>query len=63
MGMVHDWVSFPSGGTDPEEQERLRRHERTGRPFGSERFIRKMQRAVGRVLRPQKGGHPRRKKN
>jgi len=57
--MIDDWASFLSAGIDPQEQERLRRHERTGRPLGSQRFIKKLEKALGRVLRPQKGGRPR----
>ena len=36
-----------------EELKILKRHEHTGRPLGSERFIDKMEQAMGRVLRPQ----------
>jgi putative transposase len=61
--MIDDWASFLSAGMDPQEQERLYRHERTGRPLGSERFIKKLEKALRRVLRPQKGGRPRKKKN
>jgi putative transposase len=61
--MIEDWAGFLSVGVDPQEQERLRRHERTGRPLGSERFIKKLEKTLGRVLRPQKGGRPRKKKN
>jgi len=34
----------------------LRRHERTGRPFGGERFLARLERLVGRVLHPGKAG-------
>jgi len=34
----------------------LRRHERTGRPLGNERFVTRVERLLGRVLRPQKRG-------
>jgi REP-associated tyrosine transposase len=57
--MVDDWSSFLSEGTDEQEQALLRRHESTGRPLGSKRFIRKLEKILGRVLRPQKGGRPR----
>ena len=61
--MDDDWAGFLAAGTDPQEQERLRRHEQTGRPLGSERFIKKLEKTLGRVLRPQKGGRPRKKRN
>jgi len=34
----------------------LREHERTGRPLGDERFIAKLERLAGRLLRRQKPG-------
>ena len=40
--------------------ERLRLHERTGRPLGDEVFIEHLENIVGRILRRQKPG--RRKK-
>jgi len=56
--MVDDWSSFLGEGTDEQEQALLCLHERTGRPLGSKRFVRKLERTLGRVLRPQKGGRP-----
>jgi len=38
----------------------LRRHERTGRPLGSEAFVSCLEQQLGRVLQPQKPGRPRR---
>jgi putative transposase len=40
----------------PEEYETLRRHERSGRPLGSDNFMAKMENLTGRVLRRQKPG-------
>ncbi len=57
--MIDDWSGFLSQGTDDEEQSLLRRHERTGRPLGSKKFVRRLERKLGRKLRPQKGGRPR----
>jgi hypothetical protein len=37
----------------------LRRHEATGRPAGSERFVKRLEKVLGRVLRPQKAGRKR----
>ena len=51
--MVADWSGCPSEGTNEQEQALLRRHERTGRPLGSKRFVRKLEKTLGRVLRPQ----------
>ena len=49
---------------DPWEQEeqftsRLRRCTNTGRPAGGTGFVAKLEVIVGRILRPQKGGRPR----
>ena len=41
---------------DKATREALRRHERTGRPLGSEKFIAKLERIAGRLLRRQKPG-------
>ncbi len=57
--MVADWSSFLCEGTDEQEQALLCRHERTGRPLGGKRVVRKLEKTLGRVLRPQKGGRPR----
>jgi len=51
-----DWREFLSEGLTAEEAEVIRRHERTGRPLGSERFVVRLERALGRLLRPQKRG-------
>jgi putative transposase len=61
--MVDDWAAFLSQAAGQAEQEALRRHERTGRPLGSQRFIGKLEKLLDRVLRPQKGGRPPKKKN
>jgi hypothetical protein len=41
-----------------EELRALREHGRTGRPLGTSSFLDRLEEMVGRVLRPQKGGHP-----
>jgi len=39
----------------------MRRHSRTGRPLGAETFLDNLEGLIGRVLKMQKGGRP--KKN
>ena len=34
----------------------IRGHERTARPLGSDRFVRRVEKLLGRVLRPRKPG-------
>ena len=60
LKMVGDWQVFLSDGVKTEEAEKLDLHERTGRPLGSESFVRKIERRVGRILRRQKPGPKRR---
>jgi len=51
-----DWKDFVLGGLDADDAESLRRHGRTGRPLGSESFVVRAERALGRVLRPRRPG-------
>ena len=46
-----------------DEVEELRRHGRTGRPLGDEIFLDRLEGLVDRVLKPQKGGRPKKEKN
>jgi hypothetical protein len=41
--------------------EKMRRHEHTGRPLGSDNFVMKLEGILGRMLKPKKAGRP--KKN
>lgn len=54
------WARHLAADPDEEMIRALRRHEGTGRPVGSARFLQRLERVVGRVLRPRKAG--RRKK-
>ena len=56
--LVDDWREFLAGGVSEEDYNALRKHERTGRPLGSERFVGQLDEKLGRVLKPQKGGRP-----
>ncbi len=53
---VEDWKEFLRLPEDDATWESLREHERTGRPLGDERFIAKLERLAGRLLRRQKPG-------
>lgn len=59
LKIVEDWRKFLSSGSTEEEEAVLRRHEQTGRPLGSTRFINRLENKLARVLTPQKGGRPR----
>lgn len=53
--MVGNWLSFLSLSNE-DEPKKLKRHERTGRPLGSEAFIDRLEDELSRPLRPQKPG-------
>jgi len=58
---VRDWKKYLEASISEEEKEALQKHSNTGRPLGSEKFITKLEKMLGRILRPQKGGRPRKK--
>ncbi|MBF0116169.1 MAG: transposase [Magnetococcales bacterium] len=53
---VPDWHAFLMGGIEDSVVETLRRHERTGRPFGSTAFIADLEKRLDRHLAPRKRG-------
>ncbi len=52
-GRVESWSSVLANSPSWNEQSRLRRHERSGRPLGDERFLDDVAEATGRDLRPE----------
>jgi putative transposase len=59
QSMIEDWRAFLSLPLEEELLLRLRLHARTGRPLGSETFLRQLEEQTGLVLLPQKRGRPR----
>ncbi len=55
LEMVGDWKLFLGAATD-EEMEKIRLHERSGRPLGSECFVQRLESALERLLKPGKPG-------
>ena len=55
--------AFLAGELDDDEWERLRAHERTGRPLGNAPFLQRLEGELGRRLRPRKGGRHKKKEN
>jgi putative transposase len=54
MGIADsDWRSFLTP-LSSEYLDLLRCHERTGRPLGAGGFVEEIERAIGRILQPQK---------
>jgi len=56
LAMVSNWKAFLSVGASEDEVKQLRRHERTGRPLGSERFTLAVEGKLRRELRRGKPG-------
>jgi hypothetical protein len=56
LEMVKDWREFLLSGIHEKEIEELRKHERTGRPLGSEGFVEKVERTLNRILQNKNRG-------
>ena len=56
LEMVDNWKEFLTNPVTNSELEEMRHHENTGRPLGSENFIRKIERFLGRFLGFRKPG-------
>jgi len=63
LAMVGNWQALLDSALPEEQLNELRGHGRTGRPLGDGAFFERLEALVGRVLRPQKGGRPRKRKN
>jgi len=51
-----DWREFLAEGLSEEQADQFRRHERSGRPLGSDSFVSGLEALLGRVLRLDKRG-------
>lgn len=56
LEMVKDWRGFLLSGIPEAEMEKLRKHERTGRPLGKTLFVEKLEGTLDRLLSKQKPG-------
>jgi len=56
MGLVEDWRGFLAGGMGAGAAAELEKHLSTGRPLGSEGFVRRVEKLIGRELMPRKRG-------
>ena len=50
------WARHLAADPDEATVRALKQHETTGRPVGDERFLKRVEKLVGRVVRPQKAG-------
>ena len=61
---ITDWAAFLASETPESELKLLRRHASTGRPLGSEKFIKKLEKLTGRILKEKpKGRKPKGQNN
>ena len=51
-----DWLEFLGSGLSVEALDLFRRHERSGRPLGDDGFVARLEKMMGRLLRPGKPG-------
>ncbi len=58
LGLVHDWKAFLAQGIEEAEARRLERRLAAGKPLGSEEFVRRLERRLGRELHAGKPGWP-----
>ena len=56
LDLSPDWESYLAAPESDLLGDRLQLHARTGRPLGSEDFVKRIEARLGRVLRPQKPG-------
>jgi len=63
LAMVGDWQGLLDSAVREEELREFRGHARTGRPLGGEAFVGRLEGLVGRALKPQKGGRPKKQRN
>lgn len=56
LDLVPNWRAVLEQDVPEESVRELRRHETTGRPLGGDRFVTRLERIVGRSLRPAKAG-------
>ncbi len=54
--MIDDWKEFLCSTTSEQDMKMLQQHERTGRPLGSDGFLARLEKPMGRLLKPKKPG-------
>lgn len=61
MISAKQWRSELAGGIDEAQTTRIRLSTHTGRPLGSDSFVSKLEKMLGRRVRPLPIGRPRKK--
>ena len=62
LDIAGDWSLFLSGAAEDEQMKYIRRHERTGRPLGTDGFVERLELTLERTLKRGKPG-PKGKQN
>ncbi len=58
LSRVADWKAFLKGGLDEGTLDAIRSHGRTGHPLGSNRYLANLKRKLGRSVKPNPPGRP-----
>lgn len=56
---ISNWSTYLGQGETPEQIDEFLRHELTGRPLGSDEFVKSLEKLTGRILAPRQKGRPR----
>ena len=56
LEIIGDWRDFLTGAGEEEQMNEIRKHERTGRPVGTDSFLERLESALGRTLKCGKPG-------
>ncbi len=54
--MIDDWKEFLRVTPSEQDIKMLQQHERTGHPLGSDGFLTRLEKSIGRLLKPKKPG-------
>jgi len=56
LSLIDDWQAFLNSAVSEDQLDQLRDHGRTGRPLGNPTFLERLEKLIGRLLRPKKPG-------
>ncbi len=59
--MIDNWKAFLRLTPSEQDIKMLQQHERTRRPLGSDRFLTRLEKSIGRLLKPKRSGRKPRK--
>ncbi len=54
--MIDNWKEFLRLTPSEQDTKMLKQHERTGRPLGSDGFLTRIEKSIGRLLKPKRPG-------